>query len=116
MHLSWTNIHYKKKVRWRKPEGKLSFRKLPQRVGGWCEPTENRRCSTFQAADESRKGKPFTAVQEVRSVLGNLGGNAGIYSRPCLLLGREFFVLKAFSNGWPGNESLLAFRGRHLKT
>ena len=30
---------------------------------------------------------------------GNLGGNAGIYSRPCLLLGREFFVLKAFSNG-----------------
>lgn len=41
---------------------KAKFSVFLQRVGVWCEPMKERKCSTFPAADESRKGKPFIAV------------------------------------------------------
>ena len=66
---------------------------LPQRADGWCESAEKRECSTFQAADESRKGKPFIAVQEVRRMLRAIWvATREIYSRPCFYRrDREFF-------------------------
>ena len=94
MLLSWTNIHNKTKARWRKPEGKLNFRIPVQRTDGWCESAGDRKCSTFQAAGESRKGKPFTAVQEVRIFSGNLGGNAGIILVPVYYWGEIFYCKK----------------------
>ena len=40
-------------------------------------------CSTFRAADESRKGKPFTAVQEVCCIQAIWVATREINSRPC---------------------------------
>nr|WP_312061281.1 hypothetical protein [Anaerotignum sp.] len=41
---------------------KAKFSVFLQRVGVWCEPMKQGKCSTFPAADESRKGKPYIAV------------------------------------------------------
>ena len=76
---------------------KTKFHDEFQRAGGWCESAEKRECSTFQAADESRKGKPFIAVQEVRRMLRAIWvATREIYSRPCFITGiGSFFVMKA---------------------
>lgn len=74
------------------------FPLFPQRAGVWCEPVGKQGRSTFQAAGESRKGKPFTAVS--RGSDGKppdkLGGNAG-ESLSSLNQGRgfSFFIAKA---------------------
>ena len=67
-----------------------------QRAGGWCESAEKRECSTFQAADESRKGKPFIAVQEVRRMLRAIwvATRVNVPSQTIIVLGRDFFISK----------------------
>ena len=56
---------------------------------------EKRKCSTFQAADESRKGKPFTAVQEVCMILQAIWvATREICSRPCLSVDEGFYFFK----------------------
>ncbi len=77
------------------PRGKPVSLCPMQRAVGRCEAVCAGERSTFRAADESRKGKPFTAVQEVRFFSGNLGGNAGIALVPRIFFGHgSFFVPK----------------------
>ncbi len=77
------------------PRGKPISLCPMQRAVGRCEAVCAGERSTFRAADESRKGKPFTAVQEVRFFFGQFGWQRGNRSRPKnFLWAREFFCTK----------------------
>lgn len=75
-------------------ERKANFLNTPQRVGGGCEPMEDRKSSTFQAAGESRKGQPFIAETRGSIFFGQFGWQRGkISSRPCFDAGMRAFLV-----------------------
>ena len=86
-------------------ETKTAMAKAERKTESFPPSTESRRlvrvgegagCSTFRAADESRKGKPFIAVQSGLDLLirTNWVATREICSRPCLSVGESFFSLR----------------------